>query len=178
VNERAGVQPAWRNAMRRRFGIPISVASIVLIAISAQNVAAESPISASLRPSSISQPVSRSTALEFVAPDGPFYARYWAEGEALLLQASGSGNSDTPTFRNPSGAIRICWVVSGRSPSGSLGASAGFWVYPSSGPPSIARADVETSGSDCAYGSGDPGTYYVKVIATPWTSWSITVTSA
>jgi hypothetical protein len=100
----------------------------------------------------------------------------------ILLQANGSGNTETATFSSSSGSMQVCWTVSGVSPGAYLGPNAFFDITPVSG--GSHAGDFQggnnfslSSAQSCSYAYGSPGTYYVDVIATPWTNWTVNVRS-
>jgi hypothetical protein len=74
--------------------------------------------------------------------------------------------------------VNICWNVSGQSPSGVFGPSAAFFIKSASGGSRGPDFSTEQPNQVCSVASLAPGIYFVNVIATPWTQWSVTVTPA
>ena len=97
---------------------------------------------------------------------------------ATLLQVNGSGDRQTASFPVTTGQIQVCWNVSGISPGLALGPDVTFFIETDGPVFDSANFGVTTEGRDCSYAHLKPGTYYVKAIATPWTNWSITITTA
>lgn len=94
-----------------------------------------------------------------------------------LLYASGSGNRNTDEFTT-TGRVQVCWQTSGESPDGSIGPDVSFNVEPVGNGSYGNDFDIADEESDCSYAYLDPGTYYVKVIGTDSTDWTVTVTAA
>ena len=94
---------------------------------------------------------------------------------AHLLQASGAGNDDTRDFSLSTTAAYVCVQVSGTSPSGAFGPDASFFFEQPNGGTGDASAEFTTSGCKTFHPFQAPATYYLHVIATPWTHWSVTV---
>jgi hypothetical protein len=92
-----------------------------------------------------------------------------------LFQASGSGDSDTRTFNLPTGSANVCVTLSGQSPSGLFGPDASLFFYEPGGSPGGIIGDYTSSGCQIGEAIDGPGSYYIEVVATPWTHWSITV---
>jgi hypothetical protein len=95
-----------------------------------------------------------------------------------LLFAAGSGSVQTETFTSTSSKVNVCWTVSGQSPSGAFGPSAAFFLKSANGNIWGPEFDVEQPSQTCSAAALAPGTYFVNVIATPWTQWTLTITPA
>jgi hypothetical protein len=94
-----------------------------------------------------------------------------------LLLASGSGNLQTVPFTSSGGNLLFCWNVSGQSPSGAFGPSAAFFIKSAATGTIGPSFDAEQGSQQCQSATVAAGTYFVQVIATPWTQWNITITS-
>jgi hypothetical protein len=93
-----------------------------------------------------------------------------------LLLASGSGNLQTVPFTSAGSRLLFCWNVSGQSPSGVFGPSAAFFIK-TAGTGTIGPSfDAEQASQECSSTVLPAGTYFVQVVATPWTLWSINIT--
>jgi hypothetical protein len=99
-----------------------------------------------------------------------------APAPTVLFEARGQGGTETDNFTVP-GRIELCWEISGRSPSGAFGAEASFFFYPAGRMTSVNSASLKT-GNGCQFLNLPAGTYYIKVIATSWSSWRVTVRRA
>jgi hypothetical protein len=98
---------------------------------------------------------------------------------SVLLQANGSGDRQTDNFSVVGQRVRICWNVGGTDPTGGSDVRVTFFVYPSGGSAGDAGDfDAQQPGQGCSFANMSPGSYYVKAVATSWTNWSVTVTSA
>jgi hypothetical protein len=102
-------------------------------------------------------------------------------GASVLIQTSGTGDRETGIFTTPTGSLQICWSVSGATPDAFLGPDASLGPYVAFsvdsllGSQSIGSFEVNTVDQDCSDVIGDPGAYYVTVIATTWSDWTVTV---
>jgi hypothetical protein len=92
-----------------------------------------------------------------------------------LLQYSSSGNADTPNFTLPTSGAYVCAQVSGRSSSGLYGPSMSAYFYRADGQISSLGGDFDNGGCKIMHTLDGPGNYYIDVVATPWTNWTITV---
>jgi hypothetical protein len=92
------------------------------------------------------------------------------------LLASGSGNLQTVPFTSSGGKLLFCWNVSGQSPSGVFGPSAAFFIKSSATGTIGPSFDSDQGSQQCSPAAVPAGTYFVQVVATPWTLWSITIT--
>lgn len=93
-----------------------------------------------------------------------------------LFEARGQGGSETDSFQ-VLGRVEVCWEITGRSPSGTIGAQASFIFY-LSGRQASANSVTSKTGSGCQFLNLPAGTYYIKVIATSWSEWRVTVRRA
>lgn len=98
-----------------------------------------------------------------------------ASTSAALFEASGTGGAETDFFDAP-GRVEVCWDVSGRSPSGAYGGEASFYLTPASGAGTNSVSDK--TGTGCTFANLRAGRYYIKVIATSWSIWRVTVRAA
>ena len=93
----------------------------------------------------------------------------------LILEAVGQGSADTDTFVT-AGPVELCWQISGHAPRTNLGPNASFSVHQ---PDRIVVAGLydgtEEHSEDCTVIRPSPGTYFVMVVASEWTSWHVTV---
>ena len=94
----------------------------------------------------------------------------------VLSQFSGSGDRQSPSFSITTSQVQICWNVSGRSPTFGVPPSVGLFIQSDTLLDS-ANFQVGAEEQNCSYAHLKPGTYYLKVIATPWSNYSITVTA-
>jgi hypothetical protein len=122
----------------------------------------------SLAPASASEPA---PAMTIAPPPLPLAAPL-----GVIFEGRGSGESETDNFR-VTGRVEVCWEVSGRSPSGALGSEASFYFY-QSGRPASTNSVTSKTGTGCQFLNLPAGTYYIKVLATSWSNWRVTVRAA
>jgi hypothetical protein len=94
------------------------------------------------------------------------------------LTFSGHGDRQSDTFPVTTGRVAVCWNVNGQSSSSlHLGPSVSISVESTGPAASFTSFDQDEVGHDCSYAYVDNGTYFLKVIATDWSNYTITVTS-
>jgi hypothetical protein len=113
-----------------------------------------------------------------VTPSSPMPSSPPPAEPTALLVAEGVGDAETDYFTAP-GRVQLCWEVRGRSPSGTFGPDASFYIYPQGtrGGSYVARFGPKND-NGCTFANIRPGAYYIEVIATSWTRWRITIYSA
>ena len=94
---------------------------------------------------------------------------------AHLFTGSGSGTTETANFSVPTAAAYVCVQASGQSPSGSFGPSISLDFWQASGTIETSPSNFDNGGCKIIHLSDGPGRYYLHIIATAWTNWSITV---
>jgi hypothetical protein len=103
-----------------------------------------------------------------------------AQSQTAAAQRTGKGDSPVGKFTNSTGSFQICLNATGVSPSGSYGPDATVFIemVDGTGPNqnSYDSDDIDIPGNPgCQLDTLEPGDYTVKVLATPWTSWSVAV---
>jgi len=98
-----------------------------------------------------------------------------AQPAGHLLEYSGTGNGDTPSFTLPTAGANVCVQVSGQSPSGILGPSLSAVFFRTTGKINSFPTDFDNGGCKILHPDDGAGSYYLEMIATPWTRWTVTV---
>jgi hypothetical protein len=90
--------------------------------------------------------------------------------QVLPLHASGSGNGETANFTVPGDRVSICWMGD---------PDATYFLHPSSDSRTYAGTFNLAKKPGCSSAVDLPaGNYYLQIVASPATSWDVTVNSA
>ena len=93
--------------------------------------------------------------------------------ERVLVDAHGTGNGESEAF-TAWGRVRIAWQLSRSGPAVSEPSAAFFLFRDGNRVPIVAYTPGVDSNPTSTF--LDSGSYIIRVYATPWTAWQVTVT--